>query len=116
MANLKIETRVEKTCTGPELKSDVILTCGLDRYAVGGVAEGSKARKVFQGPLVEGPWHFIFGLAGCIAANPEHGTYGEMKRARAAGLVHAIAPGDLLLIDGIRYTVRASFNGVLEIE
>lgn len=113
MKTLEIKTHTEQTCTGPELKVDEILTYKLDRYAVGGVAAGQKGRKVDHGPLVDGPWHFIYGLSSCIAENPEHGTYGEMKRATAAGLVHKIEPGDVLIIDGLKYTVERSFNGVL---
>lgn len=107
---VKVETKVNRY--GDGLTSDVMLDGGrFGLYSVGGVGKGQSGRKVFQGKLVPGPWHYIGGMATCIAANPENGTYGDIKRAKAAGLYFMVAPGDEVEIDGIVYRVTRNFGG-----
>ncbi len=45
-----------------------------------------------------------------MAANPEHGTYGEIKRNLAAGREHTVEEGDRLIFDGVTYEVQIT-NG-----
>jgi hypothetical protein len=76
------------------------------RFGIGGVPRGQSGRKVFQGPLVEGPWAFAFGLCSVIAANPERGTWGEIRRNKEAGIEHDVHEGDELVFDGVRYRIE----------
>jgi hypothetical protein len=75
------------------------------RKGVSAVPRGSEGRQVHGGPMVPGPWAYTYGLATCICANPENGTYGEMKRLRAENKVHAVDDGTRLSIDGVTYEV-----------
>jgi hypothetical protein len=65
------------------------------RFKVGAVPRGSEGRKVHEGPMVPGPWAYAYGIAGAICANPEHGTFGEIRRAKAAGKFFQIEDGSL---------------------
>lgn len=91
--------------------SDHVLS-GLNyrRFHVGGIARGNSGRKVYRGPLVPGPWAFAVGLASVIAANPEHGTYGEIKRNLAENKEHAVVDGDHVIFDNFEYEI-AMVNG-----
>jgi len=75
------------------------------RKGVSAVPRGSHGRKVHGGPLEPGPWAYTYGLATCLCSDPEQGTYGEMKRLRAANKVHAVDDGTRLRIDGVTYEV-----------
>lgn len=93
-----------------ESKTDhvLVLSRSLKRFGIGGVPAGHVGRQVTQGPLVPGPWAFTFGLASVIAANPEHGTYGEIKRNLAAGREHTVEEGDRIVFDGVTYEVQVT--------
>jgi hypothetical protein len=66
--------------------------------------------------MVPGPWHFIYGLASVISAHPGQSTGDEMARAKAEDRVIEVSDGDKLNIDGLKYTVKKSWNGVLVLE
>jgi hypothetical protein len=87
-----------------------------NRFGIGGVPKGHEGRKEHGGEMVPGPWHFIYGLASVISAHPGQGTGDEMARARAEDRVIEVADGDKLNIDGLKYTVKKSWNGVLVLE
>jgi len=53
---------------------------------------------------------FYCGLGSCIAANPENGTYGEMKRKSAANMVHEVTAGDIIECNGERWMVVDNEN------
>lgn len=84
------------------------------RYGVGGVAKGQKGRKEFGGPMIAGPWHYVFGL--CTVIDNYGGTGAEMAEKRAANLVVEVELGEVILIDGIKYVIESTFNGVSKIE
>lgn len=62
-------------------------------------------RREFQGPKVQGPWATLSGLAGCISADPETGTYGEIKRNKAANREHDVAVGDRIFVQGFLFEI-----------
>ena len=68
------------------------------RWGICFIPKGSEGRRVYQGPMEPGPFADPFGLATCIAANPEHGTYGEMRRKAARAMVHEVQAGDRVVL------------------
>jgi len=60
---------------------------------VGAIPAGESGRKVFQGPLVEGPWAYTYPLGTMITAHP------QPERAP----VIDVAIGDLIEVDGVTY-------------
>ena len=90
------------------VKSDHVLALKgtYHRFGLAAIPRGKSGRKVFQGPLVPGPWAFAFGLSSVIAANPEHGTYGDIRRNKAAGLEHEVEAADLIRFDGVTYRIE----------
>lgn len=113
---IKIKTVLVKNADYPvsdTLRSDIILKNmhSYDRYAVGGVPKGRSGRKENGGPLVPGPWHYMFGL--CTVIDNYGGTGAEMAKARAENRVYDIEPGTKLEIDGLKYVIEKSWNGVL---
>lgn len=87
-----------------------------NRFGIGGVPKGETGRQVDGGELVPGPWHFIYGLCSVISAHPGQSTGDEMVRAKAENRVVEVSDGDKLNIDGLKYTVKKSWNGVLVLE
>lgn len=91
------------------LSTDHVLVYGNGRipgrFGVGAVPSGQSARQVDRGPLVEGPWAYTFPLCTVIAADPDQGTFGDMRRLREAGKVHEVQDGDRVTIDGVVYEV-----------
>jgi hypothetical protein len=86
------------------------------RYYLAGSLE--PCRREFEGPILPGPYYFMNEHCIALTANPEHGTWGDMRRAEAAGLVREIAIGDELDIDGLihviyQYGVGRSGNWVI---
>lgn len=120
MKNLKFKTRTRRDDNpnySDTLISDYVLVHKgtYERYAIGGVPKGEEGRQEHGGPMVPGPWHYIYGLCTVIAGNPEYGTGAEMERKDAAGLVFEIWPGMILEIDGLKYEVIENFNKTLSI-
>jgi len=91
-------------------KTDHVLTLSrsLKRFGLGGVIRGAHGRRETNGDLVSGPWAYTYGLGTCIAANPEHGTFGEIKRNLAAGREHVVEEGDQIVFDGVTYAVTVT--------
>lgn len=87
--------------------TDQVIVFGGKRFKFVSTPEGAESRIVHQGPMVPGPHVQAFELASTLAANPEHGTWGEMKRLREAGKVHEVQVGDELSIDGHTFRVAA---------
>jgi hypothetical protein len=73
------------------------------RYRVGGVPRGASGRKVDGGPLVPGPWAYVYELAGMI--DNHGGTGAESDRMRAAGTEHDLVPGDVIRFDDCEYKI-----------
>jgi hypothetical protein len=101
-------TLVDKYNTGKfEVQTDHIFRIdGRYRLGIGGVARGDEGRQVTHGPLVPGPWAYAYGLCTVMCSEPEHGTYGEMKRLEAANKVHDVASGDHAVIDDVEYEIE----------
>ena len=74
------------------------------RHAVGAVPRGAEARRVFQGPMVPGPWAYTFGK--CQVIDNYGGSGAEAARNREAGIEHTITEGQRVVIDGVVYRVR----------
>ena len=73
-------------------------------YAIGIVDVGESARQEQGGPLVDGPWGYVFGLASVI--DNAGGTGREHDDARDAGRwLDEVADGDVLVVDERRYRV-----------
>lgn len=77
-------------------------------YGVGEVPPGQQGRQVNQGPLVDGPFAYLFGLSGSITNNPLTGTKADIERERADGRLIEAEPGDILNIDGRDYLIVVS--------
>jgi hypothetical protein len=84
------------------------------RYGIGAVPRGSEARKVTGGPMVPGPWAYVYGLSSVI--DNHGGTGAERARKLAEGTEHDIAEGDLLEIDGVTYALRIDRWGDLRLD
>lgn len=93
----------------------VILIAGSSRsggpggWSVGGWNAEGEARLVFRGPMVKGPFAYVFGRAGVI--DNHGGTKGEQERKAAEGLLFNVAAGDTLVIDGIEYILSLTRDG-----
>jgi len=86
------------------------------RFGVGYVPPGTKCRREFQGPLLDGPYAYAFGLPTVMAANPEHGTAAEVERLRKRGLIIEVQPDSLLEIEGEVFRVKVKARIDLELE
>jgi hypothetical protein len=82
------------------------------RFAVTFIDREHEGRQEHGGPMVPGPWAFANQQCSVIAANPEHGTYGQVKRAKAAGRYIPVETGTLIKVDDAIYriTVERSFG------
>lgn len=80
------------------------------RFGLGFVGPDGECRREYQGPILSGPYAFAYGLAVVLAANPEHGTGAEMRRAREAGLVIDAQLGDVLVFRGHRFLIERDHN------
>ena len=64
------------------------------------------SRRVYQGPVLPGPYAAPFELATVI--DNDGGTGAEIRRNEAAGLEHLVETGDLVRIDGYLHFIRIS--------
>jgi len=83
-------------------KEAVVIYKG-NRYGWGLVPEGKEGRKVFQGPMVPGPWGFLYGL--CTVMDNHGGTGREMELLRERGLVIEVKDNDILVLNGTPHIV-----------
>lgn len=67
-----------------------------ERHKVGYVDETGTCRRVFEGPILPGPYAFAFGLATVI--DNHGGTAAEADRNRAAGTEYDVEHGDRLVL------------------
>lgn len=77
-------------------------------FHVGFIPPGSSAVQVDGGPLVPGPWCYAYGISSVIDSHG--GTRGELKQARAAGLVVEAVLGDVVDVCGYEYRIEADHN------
>lgn len=89
-------------------KSDaMVVVAGYhSRFGIGGWDETAKGRIKDGGPMVQGPHLYCYGLASVIAANPMDGTYGDIQRAKAAGLWVELKVGDRVTVRGDVFEVQ----------
>lgn len=85
------------------------------RFKFGFVGPDGECRRQHMGPVLPGPYAYGFPLAGVIAANPEHGTWGEMRRNKAAGTEIEAAIGDEVVFRGYRYRIERAPNDNIEL-
>jgi len=76
------------------------------RYGIGGVPRGDSGRQEHGGPLVPGPWAFVFELGSTI--DNAGGTGAEIQRNRAAGIEHDVQHGDFVRFDGCLYEINVA--------
>lgn len=79
------------------------------RFGIGAVKEGDEARKVQDGPMVPGPWAYAYGL--CAVIDNHGGTKAESDRMQESGQEVTVQIGDVVEVDGHRYTVQFSTTG-----
>lgn len=99
---------------GHHVSGATILVAGSNNRAGWGLSSwGSEGfgRIVFQGPRVQGPHASLFGKCSVMAADPAMSTGGELRRLDAEGLLFRVESGDILDIDGTRYTVGLCRRG-----
>lgn len=97
------------------LRTEHVINIGrLKRYGIGAVPRGSEARKVQDGPMVRGPWAYVYGLG--VVMDNHGGTGAERARKLAEGTEHDVAEGDLLEIDGVTYQIRIDRWGDLHLD
>jgi hypothetical protein len=65
-------------------------------YGIGMIPAGHEARQEYAGPMIPGPWAFVYGLAGVI--DNHGGTGAEMARETAAGSLFHVEAGDTLIL------------------
>jgi hypothetical protein len=82
----------------------------LGRHSISFTDAASESRRVEGGPKVPGPHAEASGKSSCIAANPEHGTWGEIQRNKAAGAEISAELGDELVVFGIVYRIERAPN------
>ena len=78
------------------------------RFAVGAVPVGEEARKVTDGPMVEGPWAYAVGLCTVID------NYPERRKAEYDRDV-IVDQGDVLEIDSFFYVVHVVRGEFIEL-
>jgi hypothetical protein len=80
------------------------------RHSVSFTDPTSATREVTNGPLVPGPRAGADGKPAVLAANPEHGTWGEIRRNEAAGAEIHAGDGDELVIFGYVFRIGRAPN------
>lgn len=74
-------------------------------FFIGHVPEGKSGRRETGGCEVPGPWAFAF--AGPLSITCDgRGTSYDVQKAKEAGLVIEARIGDLLEIDGVRFSIE----------
>jgi hypothetical protein len=82
----------------------------LGRHSITFTDPTSATREVAGGPLVPGPRAGAYGKCSVIAANPVHGTWGEIQRNKAAGAEISASVGDELVIFGYVFRIDRAPN------
>jgi hypothetical protein len=80
------------------------------RHSVSFTDPASSSRRVTMGPMLPGPHAEASGKSSVMAANPEHGTWGEIHRNEAAGAEIHAKFGDELVIFGFVYRIDRAPN------
>jgi hypothetical protein len=83
------------------------------RYRVGGVPRGVSGRQIDGGPLVPGPWAYVYELASVI--DNHGGTGAESARMRASGTEHDLVPGDVIRFDDCEYKIAVDARGFVQL-
>jgi hypothetical protein len=103
------ETRVERDVTIGRVVGQST-SYGPGGYAIGIVDVGESGRQEHGGPVVDGPWGYVYGLASVI--DNAGGTRREHDDARDAGRwLDEVGDGDVLVVDGRRYRVDVGRMG-----
>lgn len=81
-------------------------------WGYGGWTAEGKGRAVDQGPLVQGPYAFAFGL--CTVIDNHGGTAAEIEQAKAEGRLYHLKAGDNVEIAGTVYKVVLCKRGYVK--
>lgn len=109
MTTHTLTSRDDLTAYGRRRFPHRLLIAGSDDTAGWGVmqvAAGDEGRRQHGGPMIPGPWADVWGMPGVI--DNHGGSAADMRREDASGLLIRCEPGDVLVLDGERYTVEVS--------
>lgn len=95
---------------GSTMRSEHVLRINGRRYKMGGVPVGGEGRQEHQGPMVPGPWAYVFELC-TVMDDSGTGTSNESAQMRAAGTEHELSAGDRVTFDGQTYEITISAMG-----
>jgi hypothetical protein len=85
-------------------------------FAVGVIREGQSGRRTDHGPLEEGPWGYVYGLAGVIDNSGGTGAIHERARERGNWL-ESVKDGDVLIIgDNVPMVVTVERYGHIKLD
>ncbi len=96
--------------------TDHVLNINGHRYGVGGIPQGQEGRKVFEGPMVQGPWAYTFELCAAVCSNTKMNTGVESQRMQAEKTEHIVEIGGTLEFAGNTYKVKQGFNNDVNLE
>jgi hypothetical protein len=96
--------------TGHGIEPAVNMGTSLGRHNITFTDPTGATREVTGGPLVPGPRGGAYGKSSVLAANPAHGTWGEIQRNKAAGAEISAALGDELVIFGYVFRIDRAPN------
>ena len=100
-AGFKPRTVIIKDTKGTRLMVEDISGVG---FGLGQVAKSDSGRKEIGGAMIPGPWAYAFRHAGII--DNFGGSGREIDEAKKAGLLVTARVGDILVIDGVRYSIE----------
>jgi len=114
VCELPIDRRDERTVrTDHVIRVKGARATSSGRYRVGGVPRGASGRQVDGGPLVPGPWAYVYELAGVI--DNHGGTGAESACMRAAGTEHDLVRGDVIRFDDREYKITVDTRGYVQL-
>jgi hypothetical protein len=85
------------------------------RYSFSFVSPEGTCRRVYEGPILPGPYAYAVALPVIIAANPEHGSGAESRRLREAGAEVDAEIGDLVELGGYTFRIVTAPNDNIEL-
>lgn len=84
-------------------------------HGIGGVPKGSFGRQVMEGPLVEGPWAYVYRMGTWISGEASSSMGAERERLEKAGRFFIVAEGDTVILAGPHYTVTHKGRGYYDL-
>ena len=103
---MKAITTEKRNGGSPHSETILALKGTYNRFGIGAVPEGKSGRKVFQGSLIPGPWHYSFQLAAVLDDCGGTDFSNDIE----------VEAGTKLEIDGINYVVVVDRGQWIELE